>query len=328
MNQLDWNQLKAFLETAEAGSLSAAARKLGLSQPTLSRQVAAIEKQLGVTLFERVGKAMVPTDSGLSLLEHARTMGAAATDLHLAATGQAQQEDGVVCVSASDAVAAYWLPAVVAGLKRQLPGIAIDVVTSDALSDLQRREADIAVRHVRPEQPDLIGRWLRDATAGFYASTSWVSQHGHPRTAQDALHHAFVGSDRSGNYLNLLRQHGLALSSAHFSCYAASSMTSWALVQHGLGIGPMMDDIARQTPGVVRVLDEVPPVRFPIWLVTHRELRTSRRIRLVFDLLAEALGPAAPVSAVNPVRPVSPVSPVTQQAQAQPSSRVKRSLFQ
>jgi DNA-binding transcriptional LysR family regulator len=117
----------------------------------------------------------------------------------------------------------------------------------------------------------------------------WVQQHGHPRTATQAARHAFVGSDRAGRYLAYLRQHGLPLEVANFSCYAENSMAHWALVQQGLGIGAMMVDIADATPGMVRVLDDVPPVVFPIWLVTHRELRTARRIRVVFDLLAEAL---------------------------------------
>ena len=305
MDQVDWNQLKAFLETAETGSLSAAARKLGLTQPTLSRQVAAIEKHLGVTLFERVGKAMVLTGTGLALLDHARVMGAAAEDLRVAATGQSQAVDGVVCVSASDAGGAYLLPGVLCRLREQVPGVVIDVVTSDALSDLRRREADIAIRHVRPDQPDLIGRWIREATASFYASRAWVQRHGHPRSAQEAVRHAFVGGDRSGRYLAYLRQHGLPLSTANFSCYAESSMTNWSLVRRGLGIGAMMDECARDMPDVIRVLDDVPPVRFPIWLVTHRELRTARRIRLVFDLLAEALG-AAPDLAEPEAEPRQP----------------------
>ena len=300
MDQPDWNQLLAFLETAETGSLSAAARKLGLTQPTLSRQVAAIERQLGVTLFERVGKAMVLTATGLALLEHARVMGAAAADLRLAATGQSQAVDGVVTISASEALAAHLLPAVLLRLRQQAPGIVIDLVASDALSDLRRREADIAVRHLRPDQPDLIGRFVRDAEAGFYASTAWVQQHGHPRTAAQAAQHAFIGSDRSGRYLGYLRQHGLPLEVSNFVCYAENTMANWALVRAGLGIGVMMVDIAQGMPDVVRVLDEVPPVQFPIWLVTHRELRTARRIRLVFDLLADAL--ASPASA-PPARP-------------------------
>ncbi|MDO9504450.1 MAG: LysR family transcriptional regulator [Hydrogenophaga sp.] len=289
MNQLDWNQLKAFLETADTGSLSAAARKLGLTQPTLSRQVAAIERQMGVTLFERVGKSMSLTPTGLELLEHARAMGAAAEALSLAATGRSQAAGGVVSVSATDAVAAHLLPPMVRRLREQEPGIAIEVIASNALSDLLRREADIAIRHVKPEQPDLIARLIREASASFYASEDWVRIHGHPRNADDAAHLAFVGADRSGQYLSYLRQHGLPLSEANFSCYAEHSVASWSLVRQGMGIGAMMDEIARETPGVVRVLDDVPRVHFPIWLVSHRELRTSRRIRVVFEALAQGL---------------------------------------
>lgn len=289
MNNLDWNQLKAFLETAETGSLSAAARKLGLTQPTLSRQVAAIEQSMGVTLFERVGKSMALTPTGLDLLEHARAMGAAAEALSLAATGSSQAVRGVVTVSATDVVASVLLPPLVKKLHDQEPGITIDVIPSNALSDLLRREADIAIRHVKPEQPDLIARLIREATAYFYASESWVNAHGHPRSAEDAARLSFVGSDRSGQYLGYLRTHGLPLSEANFSCYADHSVAHWALVRQGMGIGVMMEEIALATPGMVRVLDDLPPVRFPIWLVTHRELRTSKRIRMVFDALAQGL---------------------------------------
>ena len=289
MDNLDWNQLKAFLQTAQTGTLSAAARKLGLTQPTLSRQVAAIEQQMGVTLFERVGKAMVLTPTGLDLLEHARAMGAAAEALGLAASGRSQAVGGVVSVSATDAVAACLLPPIVQRLCAQEPGIAVEVISSNALSDLLRREADIAVRHVKPEQPDLIARLVREAQASFYASEAWVQAHGHPRSAEDAAELPFVGTDRNGQYLQYLRQHGLPVSEQNFSCYCEHTVAHWALVRQGMGIGAMMDEIARDTPGIVRVLDDVPAVRFPVWLVSHRELRTSRRIRVVFEALAEGL---------------------------------------
>lgn len=289
MDNLDWNQLKAFLQTAQTGSLSAAARKLGLTQPTLSRQVAAIEQQMGVTLFERVGKAMVLTPTGLDLLEHARAMGTAAEALGLAASGRSQAVGGVVSVSATDVVATHLLPPILQRLRAQAPGIAVEVISSNALSDLQRREADIAIRHVQPEQPELIARLVREARACFYASESWVQAHGHPRSAEDAVNAEFVGSDRNGQYLAYLRQYGLNLSEDNFTCYADHTVTHWALVRQGMGIGAMMDEIARETPGIVRVLDDVAPVRFPVWLVSHRELRTSRRIRVVFEALAEGL---------------------------------------
>lgn len=289
MDSLDWNQLRAFLHSAEAGSFSAAARRLGLTQPTLSRQVAAIEQRLGVYLFERVGKALQPTRAGLALLDHVRSMGAAAEELKLAASGQVQAVSGVVSVSASDVVAACLLPALLVRLSELAPALRVEVITTNSLSDLRRREADIALRHVRPTEPELIGRLLREATAGFYASRGWVARHGHPRRAADVAGHRFIGSDRSGRYLSHLQALGLPVEEQNLCAYSENMATAWALVIQGLGIGVMMDEVAAACPEVVRVLDEVPPVRFPIWLVTHRELRTARRIRLVFDLLAEAL---------------------------------------
>lgn len=289
MDQPDWNHLRAFLATAERGSLSAAARELGLTQPTLSRQVAALEQQLGVTLFERVGKSMVLTATGLDLLEHARTMGTAADELTLTATGRSQAVEGLVSISASDAVAAYLLPPILPRIREAAPGIVIEIITSNAISDLRRREADIAIRHVSPDHPDLIAKLLRESSAGFYASRAWVDAHGHPRTPADALACDFIGGGPTSRFVEFLRHHGLPLTSANLKLHAENSVTAWALVRAGLGIGVMMDDVARTMPDLVAVLDEVPAIRFPFWLVTHRELRTARRIRVVFDLLGALL---------------------------------------
>lgn len=294
MDRIDWNLLRAFLQTAEAGTLSAAARKLGQSQPTLSRQVAALELALGVTLFERVGKTMALTDTGLELLEHARVMGKAASELGLTATGRSEAVEGVVSVATSDVVAAYLMPKMLLHIREAAPGIQIEVVASDDFSDLQRREADIAIRHVRPEQPDLITRSLRQSSACFYASESWVREHGLPRNLAEAGEYAFIGMDRTGNYVRHLKNHGLSLNSQHFRCYANNSVTYWEMVRQGLGIGAMMEEVARESAGVVRVLEDVAVIPLPIWLVTHRELRTARRIRIVFDLLADILGAPAP----------------------------------
>jgi DNA-binding transcriptional LysR family regulator len=289
MDQPDWNHLRAFLATAELGSLSAAARELGLTQPTLSRQVAALEHALEVTLFERIGKSMVLTTTGLDLLEHARTMGTAADELTLTASGRSQAVEGLVSISASDAVAAYLLPPVMQRIRASAPNIVVEIITSNAISDLRRREADIAIRHVSPDHADLIGKLLRESSARFYASRAWVAAHGHPRTPADALACDFIGGGPTSSFLAFLRQHGLPLTSANLKLHSENSITAWALVRAGLGIGVIMDDVARTMPDLVLVLDEVPPIRFPIWLVTHRELRTARRIRVVFDRLAELL---------------------------------------
>ncbi len=285
---MDWNHLHAFLQTAERGSLSAAARYMGVTQSTLSRQVSALEVELGVTLFERVGRAVVITQAGSGLLEYARTMGTAAQDLALAATGTSKSVDGVVSVSATDAVAAFLLPRAVQRISELAPGVTIEVIATDTISNLRMREADIAIRHVRPQEPDLIARLLRHASAHFYASADWIAKNGHPRSARDALKHRFIGVDRSGHYLALLQDCGLQLTESNFSVLADNTVASWQMVLQGLGIGVTMEEIAALTPSVVRVLDEIAPIKFPIWLVTHRELHTARRIRVVFDLLAQA----------------------------------------
>ena len=290
MDQLDWNLARAFAATAETGSLSAAARRLGLTQPTLSRQVAALEAQLGVTLFERAGKRLVPTESGLGLMEHARLMDEAAAAMALAASGRSQAVEGLVTISASDAISAHVLPPVLHRIRKEAPLIRTEIVSSNALSDLRRREADIAIRHVRPEQPDLIGRLIYESTAHFYASRSWVAEHGHPRRAQDAAGLPFVGFDRSERFGDHLRGLGFSIDVHSFPVLSENSVVAWEMVRQGLGIGAMMREIGDKTPDVMRILDDIPPIGFPVWLVTHRELRTSRRIRIVFDILAGELG--------------------------------------
>lgn len=263
---------------------------MGVTQPTLSRQVAALEVELGVTLFERVGRSVLVTKAGAGLLEYARTMGTAAHDLALAASGTSQTVDGVVSVTATDPVAAFLLPRAIQRISEVAPGVLIEVIATDAVSDLRRREADIAIRHVRPQEPELTARLLRHASAHFYASSDWVAKNGHPRTARDALKHRFIGMDQSGAYLSFLQNCGLQLTESHFSVLAENTAVSWQMVRQGLGIGVTMEEIAALTPSVVRVLDDIAPIMFPIWLVTHRELHTAQRIRVVFDLLAQEFG--------------------------------------
>ena len=137
----DWNQARAFLVTAEEGSLSAAARALGLTQPTLSRQVAGIEETLGVTLFERTSRALLLTQAGVELLEHFRSMGQAADRISIAATGQSQMITGHVAITATDLMATHYLPPILKDLRTKAPGLKIEIITSNQLSDLRRREA-------------------------------------------------------------------------------------------------------------------------------------------------------------------------------------------
>lgn len=163
--RFDWNHARAFFVSAEEGSFSAAGRALGIAQPTIGRQVAALEEELGVALFQRVGHRLELTTAGLDLMEHVRAMSGAATHVSLAATRQSHAVEGTVCVTASELVAAHLLPPVVARLRRDHPGVELEIVASNAVRDLRRREADIAVRNFTPTQPDLVAKKLRDAVA-------------------------------------------------------------------------------------------------------------------------------------------------------------------
>jgi DNA-binding transcriptional LysR family regulator len=284
----DWNRARAFLVTGLEGSLSAAARKLGQTQPTLSRQVAALEKQLGVTLFERVGKRLALTETGMSLLEHVRAMGEAAGLVALGATGRSQAIVGQVRISASEMVAAYQLPPVVERLRKLHPEIDVHVVASNRLSDLLRREADIAIRHVRPAQPDLVARKVRDTSAHLYVGRSYLKRLGRP-TLEKLTDAVFVGADDNARFVEVLAGLGARVRLEQFKWSTDSHLVGWEMVRRGLGIGVMIREIAEGTPGVTQVLRSVPPIPVPYWLCTHRELATSRRIRVTFDVLASAL---------------------------------------
>jgi DNA-binding transcriptional LysR family regulator len=288
----DWNLMRAFAATAEEGSLSAAARRLGLTQPTLSRQIAALEADLGILLFDRIGKRLVLNASGLGLLPHARTMTLAADALLLAAAGRSQAVEGEVSLSASDGVAAYLLPEIVARIRREAPGIDLRVIATNALSDLRRREADIAIRHVRPQEPELVGRLVCEMEAGFHASSDWVGRHGMPATVADLAAGDLVGFAPTAHLVAHLGAAGIDLAGARFPVASESGVVVWEMVRRGLGVGITLGTIAARTPGIVRILPDVPVMRVPVWLVSHQELRTSARVRRVADILAEELARA------------------------------------
>jgi DNA-binding transcriptional LysR family regulator len=292
MNGIDWNRARAFLATAGSGSLSAAARELGLTQPTLSRQVAALEEELGVTLFERVGKKLVLTPTGESLLGHVRTMGEAAAAMTVAASGSAQETEGRVSISATDAYAAYLLPDIVERIRREAPQITIVIVSQNSLSDLRRREADIAIRHVRPDEDGLIGKLVCESTAHFYASRSWLARNGRPASIAEIAPQDLIAYEEIERFTEFMRGVGVRASAGDFRMVSENSVVVWEMVKRGLGICIMSRDIGDRTEGVVDLFPQMEPPRFPVWLVTHRELRTSRRIRLVYEILAEELARA------------------------------------
>jgi DNA-binding transcriptional LysR family regulator len=283
--KFDWNKARAFLVTAEEGSLSAAARSLGMAQPTLGRQVDGLERELGIVLFERVGRGLTLTPSGLDLLEHVRAMGEAAGRVSLTALGQSQALEGTICISASETYAAVLLPPIIKKLRKLEPGIQVEIVVANHASDLRRREADIAIRNFRPTEPDLIAKKIGDADAILYATPDYIAEIGNPTKPYDLRDAEFINMDHSGMMLKGLNTLGLGLTEANFPILTESYLVMWELVRQGAGIGVLDAYIGDAEPDVRRVLPDLEPLTFPIWLVAHRELTTNRRIRMVFDFL-------------------------------------------
>lgn len=284
----DWNQARAFLATAEEGSLSAAARALGQTQPTLGRQIAALEERLGVTLFDRVGRTLVLTPSGQELLPHIRAMEEAASRMALTATGQAQSVRGHVSISASDVLTVHVLPPIIARLSRLAPEIEVTLLAQNNLADIPRREADIAVRHVRPTQPDLTARLVGEGQGRFYAATSYLDRVGRPKDPAEMATHTYIGFTDNETTLAYMAQRGIPLRREAIRHTTDSALALWELVKQGLGVTIMTETLGNTTPGVEAILPEI-TFPYPFWLVTHRELHTSKRIRIVYDHLADSL---------------------------------------
>lgn len=297
--RFDWNRARAFLVTAEEGSLSAAARALGMTQPTLGRQVDALEDELGVVLFERAGRGLVLTPSGLELLDQVRRMGEAATGVSLTASGQTQSVEGSIRITASEIEALTWLPSIVAKLRREAPGITVELIGSNTAADLRRREADIAIRSFRPTEPELIAKKIRENAARLYASEDFLDRLGRPTTIEQVNAADFIGYEPPELFIESLNERvGLAVSRANLKVISTSTAIHWELVKQGVGISVIPERLGDAEPGVERVLDGiVKPLVFPMWLTTHRELNTSRRVRFVFDFLAAELSRPHPLRA-------------------------------
>jgi len=289
MNNLDWNLLRAFHATAVTGSLSAAARKLGLTQPSLSRQIAALETQMRMPLFDRVGRRLVLTATGAALLEHVARMEAGASSFALAASAQSADLSEPVSLSVTDAVAAYILPQVVAQLQATAPDLRLNVIVTNRFSDLHRREADIALRHAPPDQECLRGDPLPQGQAHFYASRDWVARHGLPVDWPDLLRMGVLGTEDPTRFAEYLTAAGLPTMAQDFRLCADSSVALWEMARAGLGSCAMLHDIAVRDQGMVQLLPTLPPISVPFWIVTHARLYDVPRIRLVRDLLRRVL---------------------------------------
>lgn len=287
--RFDWNRARAFLAAAREGSFSAAGRALKTSQPTIGRQVAALEAELDVILFERVGHGLVLTPTGAELVEYIQAMDEAAARVSLVAAGHSLSLDGPVCISASQIDAVHTLPPIIAKIREQHPGIEIEVLVTNEASDLGRREADIAIRSFRPKEPDLFARKVKDGAAHLYGSTAYLDDLGNPTTPEELSRANFIGFNRDDVLLKGLNAVGLSLTQSSFPVVSENQLLQWELTKRGVGISVMTEEVGDAEPLVRRALPSLPAFPVPTWLTTHRELSTSRRLRVVFDLLFEGL---------------------------------------
>jgi DNA-binding transcriptional LysR family regulator len=285
----DWRLIRSFLAALEHGSLLGAARSVRSTQPTLGRHVAELEAQLGVVLFERTGRGLLPTPMALRLAESARAMEAGADALARSVSGAEAGASGTVRITASQPVACALLPPILARLRLALPEVQVELVASNAVSNLLRREADIALRMVQPDQSSLVARRIGKVTVGAYAHRDYLRRRGTPRQPPDLLGHDLVGADRDEAILRGFASFGFPVGREAFAFRTDDLIAYWEAVRAGVGIGFVADYMARGDPGVVPLLPmlKIPPL--PVWLTVHREIRSSRRIRAVYDFLAQAV---------------------------------------
>ncbi|HHL22817.1 MAG TPA: LysR family transcriptional regulator [Aliiroseovarius sp.] len=287
--QPDWTLLRSFRAVAETGSLSAAARRLGLSQPTLGRHVQALEKALGLELFRRTRAGLEPTEDALRILPEAEAMARAAARLSLAAAGRAESLAGTVRITASVIVAHFLLPPILARIRRRLPEVALELVPSDTTENLLLREADIALRMFRPRQPDVITRHVAEIPLGLYAARSYLDRAGRPQTREELLRLDFVGYDRNETIITEMRRLGLEVDRGFFPLRCDDQAAHWQLVRAGCGVGGMQTVIGDADPLTERLMPDLPLGRIPLWLAAPSALRNSARIRRVWDMLTEEL---------------------------------------
>ncbi|MDP2768853.1 MAG: LysR family transcriptional regulator [Giesbergeria sp.] len=285
----DWRLIQSFLAVLEHGSLLGAARALQSSQPTMGRHITDLEAQLGVVLFERTGRGLQPTATALRLATSARAMEAGALQLAHGVSSAQMGVRGSVRITASQPVACLLLPPLLLQMRQALPDIQVELVASNDVTNLLRREADIALRMVRPDQSSLVARRIGTVALGAFAHRDYLRRRGVPRQPTDLLAHELVGNDRNEDILRGFAALGYPVGREQFAFRTDDLMAYWQAVRAGLGIGFVAHYMARTDPDVQPVLPMLKPPPLPIWLTVHREIRTSVRIRAVYDFLAEAV---------------------------------------
>lgn len=287
--QPSWDHLAAFLAVMRTGSLSGGARTLRLSQPTVRRQIEALEQSLCTVLFTRSPLGLMPTETALATLPYAESIAGVAEALVRVVSGAADAEEGTVRVTCSEVVGVEVLPPALATLQHEHPRVQIELVPTNKNEDLLRRDADVAVRMVRPTEAGLVAQRVGVIEVGLFASESYLERHPLPRSASDLAHgHALIGRDRDGSMPAVFAAFGVRLQRHQFTLRTDSDTAQLAAVRAGLGIGFYHVPLAARLPTLRRI---VPAIRLELetWVVTHENLRSSKRIALVFEHLVRSL---------------------------------------
>lgn len=285
MTELDWNLIRSFVAVAEAGSLSGAARRLVASQPTLGRHVAELETALGLVLFRRGRKGYELTEDGTAFLERAVAMRDSADALTRLAVGREERIEGTVRITASEVVATYVLPAMLARFGEAEPGVEIELVASNAVGNLLRRDADIAIRMVEPAQDDIVARKIADLPLVACAARTYLDRRGRPQTATDLLEHDIIGYDRGEEIIQGFAQFGVTVDRHAFRFRTDSQVAFWEAIRTGNGVGFAQKSLVTWDAMVEAVVPDLPLPALPMWLAMHHDVRHSPRIRRVADFL-------------------------------------------
>jgi DNA-binding transcriptional LysR family regulator len=282
-----WDDQRIFLTVLEEGSLSAAARRLGLSHPTVRTRVEALERALGTVLFTRSVNGLAPTDTALSLREPARAM-AMASEFFIRAASATTEATGTVRLSVPEFMGVEVVPPMLATLRETHPGIHVELSLSNLPADLLAREVDIAIRTMTPRQEALVARKVASIPIGLYASHGYVARRGLPRTLDDLAGHDVIGPDRSRADLAMVERFGPAMSRARLVLRTDSHPAQIAAARAGVGIAPAQVPVGDRDPNLIRILPEFEIVAIETWIVTHENLSKAPRVRAVFDVLVRS----------------------------------------
>lgn len=284
-----WDYYRTVLAVLEEGSLSAAARRLGLTQPTVGRHVEALEAALGVTLFLRSPGGLSPTPTAQALRPYGEALRAGVHALRRAVTGVEGEVAGSVRITASDVVATHVLPAILADLRARHPRLVMELAPSNRVQDLLQRDADIAVRMTEPSQGALVARRLGAVPLGLFARREYLDRCGRPQRLEDLRAHTLIGFDSETTYIRALRARGLPLHRDLFALRTDSDLAALEALRTGFGIGVCQVPLARRAPVLEAVLPGALDLALPVWLVMHEDLRSAVRCRAVFDALVAGL---------------------------------------